>query len=89
MHYKRYVTVARRGECPERRDNRVLAQVTVAVALLGQPQHELHVVHHHVRDVVHVPGVFHRLRAISEPVAIYLEAYIDRAMHIQMYTGRK
>lgn len=61
MHDECNVTMSGRGEGAEGGDDGVLPLVTVAVALLAQPQHELHVVHHHVRDVVHVARVLYCL----------------------------
>lgn len=59
MHDERDVRVARGGEGAEGGHDGVLARV--AVLVLPQPQHELHVVHHHVPDAVHVARVLHRL----------------------------
>ena len=61
MHNQCDMAVPGGGEGAEGRDDGVLAQVAVAVALVAHAQHELHVVHHHVRDVVHVAGVLHCL----------------------------
>lgn len=59
MHDERDVAVSGGGEGAEGGDDGVLPQV--AVALLAQAQHELHVVDHHVRYVVHVSRVFYCL----------------------------
>lgn len=63
MHDERNVAVSRGRERPERSDDCVLSVVAVAVAVLAQAQHELHVVHHDVRDVMHVASVLYRLHS--------------------------
>lgn len=61
MHNECDMAVPSGGEGAECCDDGVLPVVPVSVPLLAQPQHELHVVHHHVGDIVHVARVFYCL----------------------------
>lgn len=64
MHDERDVAMARGGERAKGGDDGVLPVEAVAVALLADAQHELHVVHDHVRDIVHITRVLHCLSTI-------------------------